>query len=132
MRVRMADQRAIHIEQGDPAEIAVYDPQSRRHSCLQSGVRLPGNEPPLDLIGSDRQTMPTIAMTGGPTYPGPTCMVSTVRTCQAFSNYDADAIIGATVSEIMTRKSPSFIPATIGASSGLPRHDGGAVACHLA
>jgi hypothetical protein len=68
MRVRMADQRAIHIEQGDPAEIAVYDPQSRRHSCLQSGVGLPGNEPPLDLIGSGRATKPTIAVVGRPTY----------------------------------------------------------------
>jgi hypothetical protein len=49
-----------------------------------------------------------------------------------FSNYDADAIIGATVSEIMTRKSPRFIPATIEGSAGLARHDGSAAAWHLA
>jgi hypothetical protein len=36
------------------------------------------------------------------------------------------------VSEIVTRKSPSFIPATVEGSAGLPRHDGSAVACHLA
>jgi hypothetical protein len=47
-------------------------------------------------------------------------------------NYDADAIIGATVSEIMPQKSPSFVPATIEGSAGLPWHDGSAIACHLA
>src|SRR5260370_30889171 len=98
MRGRVAAHGAIHIEQGDPAEIAVYDPQSRRHSCLQSGVGLPGNEPPLDLIGSEAK--PTIAVIGAD-IPRPACMVSTVRTCQAFSNYDADAINGATLSELI-------------------------------
>ena len=34
MRVRMPDQRAVHVEQGDPAEIAVYDTQGSRHSSL--------------------------------------------------------------------------------------------------
>jgi hypothetical protein len=78
MRVRMADQRAIHIEQGDPAEIAVYDPQSRRHCCLQSGVGLPANELSPELIGNDRETKPKISMTGGPT-----SLMSAVRTCKA-------------------------------------------------
>jgi hypothetical protein len=73
MRVRMADQRAIHIEQGDPAEIAVYDAQSSRHSCLRSGVGLPGIEPPLDRIGSE--TKPTIAVIEAD-IRRPTCMVS--------------------------------------------------------
>jgi hypothetical protein len=48
-------------------------------------------------------------------------MVSIVGICQAFSNYDADAIIGATVSEIMTGISLSFIPAMI---EGAPDYHG--------
>lgn len=84
MRVRMADQRAIHIEQGDPAEIAVYDPQSRRHCCLQSGVGLPGNELPLELIGNDREDEAEKRDDRRADTSRPTRMVSTVRTCQAF------------------------------------------------
>jgi hypothetical protein len=80
---RMADPRAIHIEQGDPAEIAVYDPQTRRHCCLQSGVALPGNELPLELIGNDREDEAE-KRDGRADIPRPTRMVSTVRTCQAF------------------------------------------------
>jgi hypothetical protein len=52
----------------------------------------------------------------------PTCVVSTVRALQSVPNYEADAVIGATVSEIVTRISPSFIPATIEGSARLPRH----------
>jgi hypothetical protein len=71
-------------------------------------------------------------MTGGPTYPGRPAWCRPSEPAKRFSNYDADAIIGATVSEIMTRKSPGFIPATIEGSAGLAPHDGSAVAWHLA
>jgi hypothetical protein len=70
-------------------------------------------------------------MTGAATYPGRPAWCRPPEPAKCFSNYDADTFIGATVSEIIARKSPSFIPATIEGSAGPAPHDGSAMAWHL-
>jgi hypothetical protein len=92
MRVRMADERAVHIEQCDPAEIAVHDTQSRRHLSLQSGVGLPGNEPPLDFTGKDREDQAENRDVQQADIHG-------VDRWNLPLNHKADAVIGATISE---------------------------------
>jgi hypothetical protein len=54
MRVRMADERTVHVEQRDPAEMAMCDTQSGRHSSLQSGIGLTGIEPLPNFVANDR------------------------------------------------------------------------------
>jgi hypothetical protein len=92
MRVRMADERAVHIEQCDPAEIAVHDTQSSRHLSLQSGVGLPGNEPPLDFIEKDREDQAENRDVQQADIYG-------VDRRNLPPNHKADAVIGATISE---------------------------------
>jgi hypothetical protein len=92
MRVRMADQRAVHIEQCDPAEIAVHDTQSSRHLSLQSGVGLPGNEPPLDFIEKDREDQ-------AENRDAQQADIYGVDRRNLPLNHKADAVMGATISE---------------------------------
>jgi hypothetical protein len=92
MRVRMADERAVHIEQCDPAEIAVHDTQSRRHLSLQSSVGLPGNEPPLDFIEKDREDQAENRDVQQANIHG-------VDRRNLPLNHKADAVMGATISE---------------------------------
>jgi len=117
--VRMADQRAVHIEQCDPAEIAVHDTQSSRHLSLQSGVGLPGNEPPLDFIEKDQEDQAENRDVRQSDIHG-------VDRRNLPLNHKADAVIGATSSEDRNQDGPaaaaSFIPATI-EGSGAPGPD---------
>jgi hypothetical protein len=92
MRVRMADERAVHIEQCDPAEIAVHDTQRRRHLSLQSGVGLPGNEPPLDFVGKDQEDQAENRDVQQADIQG-------VDRRNLPLNHKADAAMGATISE---------------------------------
>jgi hypothetical protein len=92
VRVRMADERAVHIEQCDPAEIAVHDTQRRRHLSLQSGVGLPKNEPPLDSIEKDREDQAENRDVQPADIHGVDCRNLPL-------NHKADAVMGATISE---------------------------------
>jgi hypothetical protein len=112
MRMRVADERAVHIEQCDPAEIAVHDTQSRRHLSLQSGVGLPGNEPPLDFIGKDREDQAENRDVQQADIHG-------VDRRNLPLNHKADAVMGATISEDRA-PAASFTPRMI-EGSGAPR-----------
>src|SRR6266699_869289 len=119
MRVRMADQRAVHIEQCDPAEIAVHDTQSSRHLSLRSGVGLPGNEPPLDFVEKDQEGEAENRDVQQADIHG-------VDRRNLPLNHKADAVIGATSSEDRNQDGPAsaarFIPAT-SEGSGAPGPD---------
>jgi hypothetical protein len=110
MRVRMADERAVHIEQCDPAEIAMHDAQRRRHLSLQSGVGLQGNEPPLDFIKKDREDPAENRDVQQADIHG-------VNRRNLPLNHKADAVMGATISEERnqdgTAPAANFIPAMI-------------------
>jgi hypothetical protein len=70
----------------------VHDTQSRRHLSLQSGVRLPGNEPPLDFIGKDREDQAENRDVQQADMHG-------VDRRNLPLNHKADAVMGATISE---------------------------------